>query len=121
MTFQGEYRSFNRMGMELVSSPFLKVSFETSMNYLTHSCFTKESDFGQSSSARIVLDSLGKSDKNELSVEESSDIKTIFSTSRFNGDGVIPESAITDEELLVLFKEIITCIQPIEDRGGRLV
>ena len=43
------------MGMELVSSPFLKVSFETSMNYLTHSCFTKESDFGQSSSARIVL------------------------------------------------------------------
>jgi DNA-directed RNA polymerase I subunit RPA1 len=55
MTFQGEYRSFNRMGMELVSSPFLKVSFETSMNYLTQSCFTKESDFNHSSSSRIVL------------------------------------------------------------------
>ena len=55
MTFQGEYRSFNRMGMELVSSPFLKVSFETSMNYLTNSCFTKESDFNHSSSSRIVL------------------------------------------------------------------
>ena len=55
MTFQGEYRSFNRMGMELVSSPFLKVSFETSMNYLMQSCFTKESDFAQSSSGRIVL------------------------------------------------------------------
>lgn len=55
MTFQGEYRSFNRMGMELVSSPFLKMSFETSMNYLIQSCFTKESDFGESSSAKIVL------------------------------------------------------------------
>ena len=43
------------MGMELVSSPFLKVSFETSMNYLMQSCFTKESDFAQSSSGRIVL------------------------------------------------------------------
>lgn len=43
------------MGMELVSSPFLKVSFETSMTYLMQSCFTKESDFGDSSSGRIVL------------------------------------------------------------------
>ena len=55
MTYQGEYRSFNRMGMELVSSPFLKVSFETSMNYMMQSCFTKESDFLDSSSSRIVI------------------------------------------------------------------
>ena len=72
------------------------------------------------SSAKIVLSSLGKSDKAELSVEETSDIKTIFSTSRFNGDGVIPETAISDEELLTVFKDILTCIPGIEDRGGRL-
>jgi DNA-directed RNA polymerase I subunit RPA1 len=55
MTFQGNYRSFNRIGMELASSPLLKVSFETSMIYLMNSCITKESDFGDSSSSRIVL------------------------------------------------------------------
>lgn len=55
MTFQGEYKSFNRLGMELASSPLLKVSFETSMNYLIQSCLTKESDFGKTSSSRIVL------------------------------------------------------------------
>lgn len=55
MTFQGSYRSFNRIGMELASSPLLKVSFETSMGYLINSCIQKESDFGNSASSRIVL------------------------------------------------------------------
>ena len=55
MTFQGQYRSFNRIGMELTSSPFLKISFETSMSYLINSALTKESDNTRSSSSRIVL------------------------------------------------------------------
>ena len=55
ITYQGTYRSFNRVGMETASSPFLKISFETSMNYLINACITKESDFGKNSSASIVL------------------------------------------------------------------
>lgn len=55
ITYQGNYRSFNRVGMETASSPFLKISFETSMNYLINSCITKESDFGKNSSASVVL------------------------------------------------------------------
>ena len=55
ITYQGTYRSFNRVGMEAASSPFLKISFETSMNYLINACITKQSDFGKNSSASIVL------------------------------------------------------------------
>jgi DNA-directed RNA polymerase I subunit RPA1 len=60
ITYQGTYRSFNRVGMETASSPFLKISFETSMNYLINSCMTKESDFGKNSSASIVLGQVNK-------------------------------------------------------------
>ncbi len=34
VTFNGDYRAFNRQGMEESSSPFLKMSFETTMKYL---------------------------------------------------------------------------------------
>ena len=34
MTFNGSYRPFNRNGMEESSSPFMKMSFETTMKYL---------------------------------------------------------------------------------------
>jgi len=36
MTFNGEYRAFNRIGMEESSSPFLKMSYETTMKYLVN-------------------------------------------------------------------------------------
>ena len=34
MTFNGDYLAFNRIGMEESSSPFLKMSYETTMKYL---------------------------------------------------------------------------------------
>lgn len=37
ITFNGDYRAFNRVGMEECSSPFLKMSFETTMKYLISS------------------------------------------------------------------------------------
>jgi len=37
VTFNGDYRAFNRQGMEESSSPFLKMSFETTMKYLVQS------------------------------------------------------------------------------------
>lgn len=38
MTFNGEYWPFNRIGMEESSSPFLKMSYETTAQYLTNAC-----------------------------------------------------------------------------------
>jgi DNA-directed RNA polymerase I subunit RPA1 len=35
MTFSGDYRACNRMGISSSTSPFLKMSFETATNFLT--------------------------------------------------------------------------------------
>ena len=55
MTFNGEYRAFNRIGMEESSSPFLKMSFETTMKYLVNSCLTKDTDDMSTPSSALVL------------------------------------------------------------------
>lgn len=34
VTFNGDYRAFNRIGMEESASPFLKMSYETTLKYL---------------------------------------------------------------------------------------
>lgn len=55
ITFNGEYRAFNRIGMEESSSPFLKMSFETTMKYLIGSCLTKDTDDMSTPSSALVL------------------------------------------------------------------
>jgi DNA-directed RNA polymerase I subunit RPA1 len=55
MTFNGDYRAFNRVGMEESSSPFLKMSFETTMKYLVASCLGKETDDMSTPSSALVL------------------------------------------------------------------
>ena len=55
VTFNGDYRAFNRIGMEESSSPFLKMSFETTMKYLVGSSLTKDTDWLESPSSALVL------------------------------------------------------------------
>ena len=55
MTFNGDYRAFNRIGMEESSSPFLKMSFETTMKYLVASALTKDTDKLNTPSSALVL------------------------------------------------------------------
>lgn len=60
ITFNGEYRAFNRIGMEESSSPFLKMSFETTMRYLIGSCLTKDTDDMSTPSSSLVLGQVPK-------------------------------------------------------------
>jgi DNA-directed RNA polymerase I subunit RPA1 len=60
MTFNGDYRAFNRIGMEESSSPFLKMSFETTMKYLVQSCLGKETDDMSTPSSALVLGQVSK-------------------------------------------------------------
>jgi DNA-directed RNA polymerase I subunit RPA1 len=60
MTFNGEYRAFNRIGMEESSSPFLKMSFETTMKYLVGCCLTKDTDDMSTPSSALVLGQVPK-------------------------------------------------------------
>lgn len=55
ITYNGDYRAFNRIGMEESNSPFLKMSYETTMKYLIQSSVTKETDWMSSPSSALVL------------------------------------------------------------------
>ena len=54
MTFEGSYKPFNRTGMEANSSPFQKMSFETTMHFLKSATLNGDVDTLASPSARIV-------------------------------------------------------------------
>ena len=55
ITYNGDYRAFNRIGMEESSSPFLKMSYETTMKYLISSSTTRDTDWITSPSSALVL------------------------------------------------------------------
>jgi len=55
MTFNGDYRAFNRIGMEESSSPFLKMSFETTMKYLVAASAAQERDDMSAPSSAVVM------------------------------------------------------------------
>lgn len=55
VTYNGDYRAFNRIGMEESTSPFLKMSYETTMKYLIQSSITKETDLLSSPASALVL------------------------------------------------------------------
>ncbi len=58
MTHMGGYRPFNRGGISEHSSPFLKMSFETSMNFLSAACHDLQMDPLKSPAAAIVVGKL---------------------------------------------------------------
>ena len=55
MSFNGDYRAFNRIGMEESSSPFLKMSYETTMKYLVSASQANERDDMSAPSSAIVM------------------------------------------------------------------
>lgn len=55
MTFAGGYRPMNRLGMQSNVSPFLKMSFETTFEFLRAACLSGATDSLQSHSARLVV------------------------------------------------------------------
>ena len=55
MTQDGGYRAMNRMGLRSNASPFLKMSFETTFEFLKHAVISGDHDPLLSSSARLVV------------------------------------------------------------------
>ena len=55
ITFQGKYRSFSRKGISYNSSSLLKMSYETTMEFLIDACLGKNIDKCITPSARIFL------------------------------------------------------------------
>lgn len=70
-------------------------------------------------SAKIILNTLGKTHDQTLTVEETGDTKKIFATTLFNGDGIISDEATTAPELAALMKDIMQHAGSATDRGGK--
>jgi hypothetical protein len=66
-----------------------------------------------------ILINLGKPDETEITVNETSDFQKIFATTGFNGDGIITEDSADNEELKILIKNIISCMNSVTDRNGK--
>ena len=60
MTKEGGFTPFNRMGMAGSVSPFMKMSFETTMNVLRDAVLDGDWDDLKGPSARIVMGKVGK-------------------------------------------------------------
>ena len=54
MTYDGKYKPFNRIGMETNSSPFQKMSFETTIHFLRNATIAGDLDALSSPSACLV-------------------------------------------------------------------
>lgn len=70
-------------------------------------------------SAQIILKNLGKENATTLTVEETSDIEKIFAGTKFNGDGVITEDSTSNEDIIKVIQEMMTCLGSVTDRGGK--
>jgi len=71
------------------------------------------------SSARQILENLGKKDATAISVADASDANKIFASTTLNGDGVIiPESA-TDDATKAVINDIAACLGTVPDRSGK--
>lgn len=55
MTFEGGYKPFNRMGIESSTSPFAKMTFETTFHFLTDAALRGDIDSLHNPSARLVM------------------------------------------------------------------
>ncbi|KAJ1481895.1 hypothetical protein T484DRAFT_1553808, partial [Baffinella frigidus] len=55
MTYTGDQRPMNRIGINHSSSPLLKMSFETTCKFLTDASLCSDNDLLTSPSARLIL------------------------------------------------------------------
>lgn len=69
-------------------------------------------------SAIEILKNLGKADATEITADDLADMTKIFANTQFNGDGIIPVKAASDEAGQQAITDIITCLGEIEDRCG---
>jgi hypothetical protein len=70
-------------------------------------------------SAKQILSDLGKADATAISLADVADTAKIFAQTRFNGDGVIPADAASDEPTQKAVADAIACMGAVTDRSGK--
>ncbi|OFY90509.1 MAG: hypothetical protein A2236_06690 [Bacteroidetes bacterium RIFOXYA2_FULL_33_7] len=92
-----------------------------SENKLFLSSINDENEEGKKllQSAKQILQNIGKTDCDCISVEDTSDTEKIFASTKFNGDGIITAETSENETIKTLISEIILCIGSAKDRSGQ--
>lgn len=70
-------------------------------------------------SAKQILENLNLPESTTISVEQTSDIVSIFAKTKFNGDGIITLESADDDDTKKLIEQIILCCGSLKDRSGK--
>ena len=70
-------------------------------------------------SAKQTLINLGKKEATAIGLEEVGDTAKIFAATNFNGDGIIPADAASDDVTRAVIADIMTCLGIEADRSGK--
>jgi len=70
-------------------------------------------------SAKQILANLGKANATEITIADTTDTVKIFAATNFNGDGIIPADAASDDATKAVINDIIACSGSEVDRSGK--
>jgi hypothetical protein len=70
-------------------------------------------------SARQILLNLGKKDATAISLDDTADTAKIFAQTNFNGDGIVPADAASDDATKAVIADIMACCGVETDRSGK--
>jgi hypothetical protein len=70
-------------------------------------------------SAKQILANLGKTDATAIGLEDAADTVKIFAATNFNGDGIIPADAASDDATKAVIADIMACFGIENDRSGK--
>jgi hypothetical protein len=70
-------------------------------------------------SAKQILANLGKTDATAIGLEDAADTVKIFAATNFNGDGIIPADAASDDATKAVLADIMACFGIENDRSGK--
>ncbi len=71
------------------------------------------------SSAKEILSNLGKGSSSSINTVDTADTAKIFAATNFNGDGIIPVDAASDDATKAVITDIIACLGSEPDRSGK--
>ncbi len=70
-------------------------------------------------SAKQILTNLGKQDATVITLDDTADTAKIFAATNFNGDGIVPADAASDDATKAVIADIMACCGVETDRSGK--
>ncbi len=71
------------------------------------------------SSARTILNNLGKKEATAITAADTADVAKIFAQTVFNGDGIIVPESASDDATKAVIADIIATLGSVADRSGK--